>query len=77
MGTCVYSPYLYAWYKWLDNKYVGTSMKIVAKKVFLDQFLMTPPLYIMFFTGEALNLWLSKDIIISITDNSILSQGCP
>lgn len=39
-------------YKWLDKKYVGTSTKIVIKKVLMDQFLMTPPLYVIFYTSK-------------------------
>lgn len=59
-----YSPFLYNRvnlcneigllyrYKWLDKAYVGTATKIVVKKVLLDQFLMTPPLYVIFYAGD-------------------------
>lgn len=36
-------------YKWLDGRYVGTASKIVVKKLLLDQFVMTPPLYVIFY----------------------------
>ncbi|XP_055692260.1 mpv17-like protein [Lutzomyia longipalpis] len=51
MGTCIYSPIMYAWYKWLDRKYVGTALRILAPKLFLDQFVLTPVLLTTFFTG--------------------------
>jgi Mpv17-like protein len=52
MGTFILSPGLYAWYKWLDGKFVGTTKRIVFKKLMLDQFLMTPPLLATFFIGN-------------------------
>ncbi len=30
----------HAWYKWLDSKLVGTGARVVAKKIFLDQFVL-------------------------------------
>lgn len=36
-------------YKWLDKKFVGTSKSVIIKKVLLDQFVMTPPLYVIFY----------------------------
>ncbi|XP_059622840.1 mpv17-like protein [Phlebotomus argentipes] len=51
MGTAIYSPILYAWYKWLDRKYVGTTLKILVPKLALDQFLLTPCLLVIFFTA--------------------------
>lgn len=38
-------------YRWLDKKYVGTSAKIIVKKLLLDQFVITPPLLVIFFVG--------------------------
>ena len=39
-------------YKWLDGRYAGTATKIVFKKLILDQFLLTPLLLVMFYTGK-------------------------
>ncbi len=33
IGGCVFSPVLYAWYKWLDKAFPGNSGKVVMKKV--------------------------------------------
>lgn len=54
MGTFLYSPILYNWYKWLDNRLPGTTKKIILKKVLIDQFLMTPNLLVVFFAGKCL-----------------------
>lgn len=51
MGTFVYSPILYNWYKWLDRKLPGATKMIVVKKLAMDQFLITPILLVIFFTG--------------------------
>uniref|UniRef100_A0A1L8D9B9 Putative conserved plasma membrane protein n=1 Tax=Nyssomyia neivai TaxID=330878 RepID=A0A1L8D9B9_9DIPT len=51
MGTCIISPIMFAWYKWLDKKYVGTAVRILAPKLFLDTFVLTPVLLTTFFTG--------------------------
>lgn len=53
MGTCFYSPILYNWYKWLDGRYIGIAPKIIMKKLLLDQFLLTPPLIVIFYIGMA------------------------
>lgn len=39
-------------YRWLDGRFVGTSTKIITKKLLLDQFLLTPPLLVVFYVGE-------------------------
>jgi len=54
IGTFAISPTLYYWYKWLDKKLSGTSVKIVVRKCLMDQFLMTPNILIMFFVGMSL-----------------------
>lgn len=38
-------------YKWLDGALPGTTKKIIVKKMVLDQFLMTPQLLVVFYTG--------------------------
>ncbi|CAD7081478.1 unnamed protein product [Hermetia illucens] len=54
MGTFIYSPTLYTWYKWLDGTFPGTTRRIIVKKLVLDQFLLTPVLLVMFYTGMSL-----------------------
>lgn len=39
-------------YKWLDAFYSGKSMKIVLLKLFADQFILTPPLIMLFFISS-------------------------
>ncbi|KAG8237281.1 hypothetical protein J437_LFUL015891 [Ladona fulva] len=41
-------------YKWLDRKYVGTAANIIAKKLVLDQFLLTPPLLVVFYVSMSI-----------------------
>lgn len=54
MGTLIYSPILFNWYKWLDRTFPGTTKKIIVRKLLLDQFVLTPPLLVIFYTGMAL-----------------------
>jgi hypothetical protein len=49
IGTCVYSPVFYAWYKWLDSRFRGKAVKVVVTKILLDQFLLGPPSLACFF----------------------------
>ncbi|XP_058053825.1 uncharacterized protein LOC131205653 isoform X1 [Anopheles bellator] len=41
-------------YRWLDKTFPGTAKRIIVKKLLLDQFLLTPPLLVIFFTGMSL-----------------------
>ncbi|XP_061512168.1 mpv17-like protein isoform X2 [Anopheles gambiae] len=41
-------------YKWLDKTFPGTAKRIIVKKLLLDQFILTPPLLVIFFTGMSL-----------------------
>ncbi|XP_052754906.1 mpv17-like protein [Galleria mellonella] len=50
VGSSLYAPTLYYWYKFLDKKFTGTALKIVATKVASDQFIMTPILLATFYT---------------------------
>ncbi|XP_013190577.2 mpv17-like protein isoform X2 [Amyelois transitella] len=50
VGSTLYAPTLYYWYKFLDRKFAGKAMKTVITKVAADQFLMTPVLLASFFT---------------------------
>ncbi|GBP54257.1 Mpv17-like protein [Eumeta japonica] len=50
VGSGLYAPTLYFWYKFLDHKFVGTAIRTVATKVAMDQLCMTPILLAAFFT---------------------------
>uniref|UniRef100_A0A336MAQ7 CSON014526 protein n=1 Tax=Culicoides sonorensis TaxID=179676 RepID=A0A336MAQ7_CULSO len=54
MGTFIYSPMLFFWYRWLDKFLPGTARKTIVKKLLMDQFLFTPPLLGVFFTGMSI-----------------------
>lgn len=60
MGTLIYSPILFNWYKWLDRTFPGTTKKIILRKLLLDQFVLTPPLLVIFFTGMSI-MEMKKD----------------
>ncbi|KAL0131765.1 hypothetical protein PUN28_002958 [Cardiocondyla obscurior] len=53
-GCLLAGPMLHGWYKWLDTYYSGKSTKIVLKKLFADQFILTPSLLILFFISMSL-----------------------
>lgn len=39
-------------YKWLDGRFVGTAMKTVVSKVFIDQAISAPIILVLFYTGK-------------------------
>ena len=41
---------LYYWYLWLDARFVGQATATIIKKIALDQFVMSPPFYVIFYT---------------------------
>lgn len=51
MGTVCISPLLTKWYGWLDGKFPCTTTPVVMKKLFLDQFVFTPFVVIVFYVG--------------------------
>jgi len=53
MGTLVFPPILTHWYRWLEATFPCTSPKIVARKLLLDQFLLTPWVVVLFYVGMA------------------------
>ncbi|XP_076623484.1 PXMP2/4 family protein 4-like [Colletes latitarsis] len=53
-GCFIAGPVLHGWYKWLDAFYKGKTMKIVFIKLFTDQFILTPPLLVMFFVSMSI-----------------------
>ena len=42
--------FLYYWYLWLDARFVGQATVTIVKKIALDQFVMSPPFYVIFYT---------------------------
>ncbi|XP_017086236.1 mpv17-like protein isoform X1 [Drosophila eugracilis] len=54
MGTAVYAPTLYFWYKWLDRVFPGTTKIVIVKKLILDQFVLTPYLLTVFYAGMSM-----------------------
>ncbi|XP_014243455.1 mpv17-like protein isoform X1 [Cimex lectularius] len=54
VGSCINSNILYFWYRWLDRNFVGASMKIVTKKLLLDQFVLTPQLLTIFYVSMSI-----------------------
>lgn len=49
---CSMGPVLHYWYTWLDKAFVGNAMKTVAKKVLLDQVLVSPAFGMWYFVGK-------------------------
>ncbi|XP_065343867.1 mpv17-like protein isoform X2 [Cloeon dipterum] len=54
LGVALYPPIYYHWYKWLDARYVGRAAPIIVKKLLLDQFILTPPLLVIFYTSMSI-----------------------
>lgn len=50
-GYFMAGPILHGWYAWLDKVYKGTATKTIIKKLLCDQFILTPPLIVLFFTS--------------------------
>ncbi|KAL6256317.1 hypothetical protein P5V15_012434 [Pogonomyrmex californicus] len=61
-GCFLAGPILHGWYKWLDSFYSGKSTGIVLKKLFMDQFILTPPLLVLFFIS--MNLMEAKSDVL-------------
>lgn len=49
---CYFKIYVFCRYRFLDKKYVGTTAKIITKKLLIDQFFFTPQLLTVFFVSE-------------------------
>ena len=52
LGTAVFPPILFYWYKWLDGRFVGTAVKTIATKVVLDQAVSAPIILGLFYIGN-------------------------
>ena len=50
LGTLVLPVILYYWYLWLDARFVGQAAVTIIKKMLLDQFLISPPILVTFYT---------------------------
>jgi len=53
MGTVVFPPIMNKWYTWIDRTFPSTSTRVVTKKLFMDQFLFTPWVVVIFYVGMA------------------------
>merc|ERR1711915_39948 len=54
MGTAIFPPLMFQWYKWLDARYAGVGASLVARKILMDQLLFTPPMLATFFIGMSI-----------------------
>ena len=48
----VFGPWEYYWYQLLDSWFPGRMAKMVVRKVLLDEFLMSPLEYVVFYVGK-------------------------
>lgn len=48
----VFGPWEYYWYYFLDAWFPGKAVKMVVRKVLLDEFLMSPIEYAVFYVGQ-------------------------
>ena len=49
IGTFVFPVILFHWYRWLDARFVGAAAKTILQKLFLDQFVISPPILATFY----------------------------
>ncbi|XP_014243456.1 mpv17-like protein isoform X2 [Cimex lectularius] len=54
VGSCINSNILYFWFIWLERKVPGKSLKSIAVKLLLHQFLMTPPFLAAFYLSMSI-----------------------
>ncbi|XP_044003919.1 mpv17-like protein isoform X2 [Aphidius gifuensis] len=53
-GYFMAGPILHTWYVWLDRTFVGKASRVILRKLLCDQFILTPPLLVLFFTSMSL-----------------------
>lgn len=58
-------------YRWLDKNYAGTSIKVVVKKLLLDQFLLMPPLLVIFYVGKFRAIVICGPLLVGYHDTRI------
>uniref|UniRef100_A0A023F7S6 Putative conserved plasma membrane protein n=1 Tax=Triatoma infestans TaxID=30076 RepID=A0A023F7S6_TRIIF len=54
VGCGINSNLLYYWYRWLDRTLPGSNLKIVTKKLLLDQCLLTPQIVVIFYVSMSI-----------------------
>lgn len=52
MYRLCFNNYFYLRYKWLDGTFPGTLKTTIIKKLVLDQFVLTPYILTLFYTGK-------------------------
>lgn len=52
----VFGPWEFYWYHLLDTWWPGRATKVVIRKVLLDEFLMSPIEYVVFYVGQCANM---------------------
>ncbi|XP_057331166.1 PXMP2/4 family protein 4-like isoform X1 [Microplitis mediator] len=63
-GYFLAGPILHGWYSWLDKMFTGKTPKIVVTKLLCDQFVLTPPLIVLFFTSMSLMEGKNKENLL-------------
>ena len=54
IGGCVLAPIFYGWYKILDSYLTGNTLKIIVKKVIIDQAVAGTSGVCLFYLGKCL-----------------------
>ena len=65
-------PISHAWYWTLDKFLIGTSAKVIAKKILLDQTIASPTFLFIFFMGKCIIKLKKKDTLVFFIKMSFL-----